>query len=275
MNVSKYKIVLNPVNNDLFGDKFLDIPVELSFDLLGQDDAIDEIQEETVERVIGKPIDFECERFANKQYPNTAQSDINYIFNFFDFSVNDISNSNSWINSYGPQQFNENELYYTSKSFSKSFFKIDLYDTDDSKTQINYLTLIIPTNSSIKTEIPRQFLSTLKPIKLPKFNLDYIGYKESFFIYWLKNTDYLDLKTFYMAAKFFNGKTGEFVKMTNTPQSSIGTRYNFNPSRYFYYKVKLDYNDYTYEVFDYTSQVNEVRIGSTTNPIKWYQYVNP
>jgi hypothetical protein len=275
MNVSKYKIVLNPVNNNLFGDKFLDIPVELSFDLLGQDDAIDEIQEDTVERVIGKPIDFECARFANKQYPNTTQSDINYIFNFFDFSVNDISNPNSWINSYAPQQFNENELYYTSKSLTKSFFKIDLYDTDNSKTQINYLTLIIPTNESIKTEIPRQFLSTLKPIKLPKFNLDYLGYKESFFIYWLKNTDYLDLKTFYMAAKFFNGKTGEFVKMINTPQSSIITSYKFNPSTHFYYKVKLDYNDYTYEVFDYTSQANEVRIGSTTNPIKWYQYVNP
>jgi len=152
---------------------------------------------------------------------------------------------------------------------------LDLYDTDDSKTQINYLTLIIPTNSSLKVGIPKPFVPDLKPIKIPKFKFDYLGYKECFFIYWLKNTDYLNLQTFYMSAKFFNAKTGEFIRMMNKPQSSIITTYNFNQSRYFYYKVKLDYNDYTYEIFDYTSQANEVRIGSDTNPINWYQYINP
>jgi len=62
---------------------------------------------------------------------------------------------------------------------------------------------------------------------------------------------------------------GVFVKMTNTPQSSIASPFTFNPEDYFYYKVILDYNTYTYQVFD-----NQNRIG-TTSSIKWYEYVNP
>jgi hypothetical protein len=275
MNVSKYKMVLNPNNLQTNGDKYLDIPIELKWSELGQDDSIDEIQERTVEEVIGKPTDFDCARFGNKTYPFTTKSDINYVFNFFDSINGSLSNPASWINSYEQQGFDINETYFITNSFAKSFFKLDLYDTDDARTQINYLTLIISTNQSTKIEVVKPFLPETKPIKIPKFTLDYIGNKESFFIYWLKNTNYLNLTTFYMSAKFFNAKTGEFVRMMNRPQSSISTLYNFNQSDYFYYKVKLSYSDYTYEIFDYTSQNNEIRKGSSTAPINWYQYVNP
>ena len=57
--------------------------------------------------------------------------------------------------------------------------------------------------------------------------------------------------------------------MTNTPQSSITSPFTFNPEDYFYYKVILNYNTKTYQVFD-----NSGRIG-TTSSIKWYEYVNP
>lgn len=274
MNVSKYKMVLNPNNLQTNNDKYLDIPIELKWSELGQDDSIDEIQQRTVEEVIGKPTDFDCVRFGNKTYPFTTKTDINYVFNFFDSINGSLSNPTSWINSYEQQGFDINETYFVSNSFAKSFFKLDLYDTDDSRTQINYLTLIIPTNLSTKIEIQKPFLPDLKPVKIPKFTLDYLGNKESFFIYWLKNTNYLNLTTFYMSAKFFNAKTGEFIRLTNRPFSSIGS-FKFNQSEYFYYKVKLNYSDYTYEIFDYTSQNNEVRKGSSSDPINWYQYVNP
>ena len=67
MIVSKYKILLNSTNAEQpRSDKYLTIPVELKWDLLGQDDAIDEYQRQMVKEIIGKPIDYESSRFSNK-----------------------------------------------------------------------------------------------------------------------------------------------------------------------------------------------------------------
>ena len=63
----------------------------------------------------------------------------------------------------------------------------------------------------------------------------------------------------------------------NAPQSDLyntvlgGNVYEFDNTKYFYYRVVLDYVDISYRVFDITTGQ---RIGTTT-PIKWYEYVNP
>lgn len=108
-------------------------------------------------------------------------------------------------------------------------------------------------------------------IKLPDFVLDYIGDKEGYFIYWLKNPTYINIDTLYMGAKFFNAKTGQFIRMTNTPQSEISQKFNFDKSKMFYRKVYLDINNYEYEIKNVENDVRE-GIG---NPINWYEYVNP
>jgi hypothetical protein len=107
-------------------------------------------------------------------------------------------------------------------------------------------------------------------IRKPSFFLDFVGDKEGFFIYWLKNLDYLNITTFYMTAKFFDGRLGVFVKMMNEPQSSLPNKFLFDGTRYFYYKVELDYVTKTYQVFDYLDN----RIGNG-NPINWFEYINP
>ncbi len=60
--------------------------------------------------------------------------------------------------------------------------------------------------------------------------------------------------------------------MINMPQSSIpGNKFVFDNADYFYYRVQMDYDKQTYQVFDmHTNQ----RAGATI-PIKWYEYVNP
>jgi WD40 repeat protein len=106
--------------------------------------------------------------------------------------------------------------------------------------------------------------------------LDYVGDKEGFFIYWLKNTGFLNVRTFYMTAKFFDAKTGIFVKMMNRPQSTLTgiNKLNFPQESYFYYKVVLDYDDYTYKIYDINTGY-DVLVGDSSNPIKWYEYINP
>ena len=109
-------------------------------------------------------------------------------------------------------------------------------------------------------------------IKKPQFVIDYVGDKEGFFIYWLKKRTFLNIDTFFMTAKFFNAEKGYFVKMMNQGQFNIvANPFNFDTLTNFYYPVKLNYDTQTYEVFNSNNQ----RVGLPTNPIKWYEYVNP
>ena len=150
---------------------------------------------------------------------------------------------------------------------------MDFYDTRNELSQKNYFTIILPVQQGeFDTVTISQFLTNVE-IRKPKYGLDYVGDKEGFFIYWLRERLYLDIDEFYMTAKFFNARTGQFITMMNRPQSTLlGNYYTFNGEDYFYYKVDLDYNDITYQVK--STQTNN-RVGDDINPILWYQYVNP
>ena len=274
MSVNKFKIVKTST------DKYIDIPVEIKWDFYGRDDSIDEIQEDIIEKVIGKPKDFELARFQNKKYPNNDETSVNYNFYFYSADLNFMNTAipTYWEANYNSEGFSDKDIYYTTKPFQKSFFKLDFYDTKDGKTQKNYFTVILYANQSLDE---LKSISTYLPdvnISVPRFKLDFVGQqKEGYFFYWLKSREFLNIDTFYMSAKFFNGSTGNFVKMINRNQGSnelSGNKYGFNGEKYFYYKVKLDYSDYTYQIFDYANG-SDIRVGYESKPINWYEYVNP
>ena len=274
MSVNKYKILL-PTN-----DQHIDIPIEIKWDFTGRDESIDEYQEKMVNEIVGPANDFEIDQFSHNGYGGYHELDaistsINYQFNFFDGNPIDVTAStiSNWVSSYLVEGFTSNEVYYYTNPFTKSFFKLDFYDTTDLKTQKNYFTIILPVQQGF-TELAS--ISQILPdvnIKIPTFRLDYIGDKEGFFIYWLRKREYIDLTTFYMSAKFFDARLGVYVKMTNVPQSSIPNVFNFNNDDYFYYQVNLDYTTKTYEVYSTDNLV--LRVGTDNLPIKWYEYVNP
>jgi hypothetical protein len=263
-------------------NKQINIPVQLTWDYLGMDMSIDEYETQVITEVIGVGRDFEVSRFSHAPATGTTDNtQANYEFYFYSGgSMDDITN---WRINYISEGFTPQEIYYYANDFSNSFFKLDLYDTPDEKRQKNYITIIIPTQQGLKMDTQMQ--RTTVSIKKPQFVLDFIGDKEGFFIYWLKGRTFLDIDTFYMTAKFYNAKTGQFTKMmtghgsnpndlTNGPQAylpSIGQgKYNFDNTQYFYYTVKLDYPSQTYQIFNTHNQ----RLG-TNIPIKWYEYVNP
>ena len=73
---------------------------------------------------------------------------------------------------------------------------------------------------------------------------------------------------FYMSCRFFNAKTGDVVRMTNDPLIDSG----INPKKDFYYKVKLNRQKLTYEIYDYSDGVEGERVGdSDDNPLMFYQ----
>ena len=267
MNANKVKIL----KTDL--DQFINVPINMQWDFMGNDDSIDTYQTEVLNQVIGPAADFEVARFTQKPYPNEDTA-INYEFYFYDdtqpITANTIGN---WNITYLNNGFTVGEVYYYSKPFTKSFFKLDFYDSTDEKSQQIYLSIILPVQQGLTETATLSALVPPVQIKKPKMVLDYLGDKEGFFIYWLRSRDFIDIDTFFMTAKFFDARLGVFKQMTNTKQDLIvPSKFTFNNADYFYYRVDLNYDDKTYEVF--TTSTN-TRVGDGNTPIKWYEYVNP
>ena len=283
--MNKFRLTVSENN------RYINLPININFDDVGRDDLVDVYQEEVLEQIINPVEDFETTRFSNKIW--TAQNGNQYTklneeFYFFNRLYNISATTvtiNNWVSDYNfvdPSvyqnfsgiTFNDKELYYFANSFSRSFFKLDFYDTANSETQKIMLTVIIPTQQgeTRRTNIGTTQIPQNVDIRKPIFNLDFVGDKEGYFIYWLKDTTYINLNEFYMSAKFFNAKTGQFVRMLNRPQTLTPDRFNFPNNEFYYYKVVLDYNTYEYEIFN--TYGNQNRVGTDSNPIKWYEYVN-
>ena len=268
MDATRIKIVKDDI------DKFVNIPVQMQWDFMGRDDSIQEYEVDAINQVIGDGQDFEIIRFAHNIFQN-VESSIKYVFNFYDYSLPITANTvGSWTTSYLNNGFSVQDVYYYSKSFTKSFFKLDFYDSPDDNVQNLYLSVILPVQQGLtQTAI---LTPTLPPveIKKPEMILDYIGAdKEGFFIYWLRSRNFIDVNSFYMSASFFDAITGVFKQMTNTRQDLLlPDKFTFSHTDYYYYKVDLDYNKQTYEVF---STSTGLRVGDNNSPIIWYEYVNP
>ena len=279
MDVNKIQIRKNG-----FLNQELVIPIELTWDYLGLDQSIDEYEADIIKKVTGEYGDFEVTRFAHAPIAvsdpfsdNAFEfTDIQYEFNFY--SGGTLDDSANWRNNYMSEGFTTDEIYYYTNNFSNSFFKLDFYDNVDEKRQTNYLTIIIPTQQGLTMDTIMQ--RTPVKVKRPYFVLDYVGDKEGFFIYWLKKRNFLNIKTFFMTAKFYDAKNGYFTKMMNVPQSSIsGDKFVFDSTQYFYYRVELDYEKHNSQVFNMNpTQTLYSDLGGragATIPIKWYEYVNP
>ena len=64
--------------------------------------------------------------------------------------------------------------------------------------------------------------------------------------------------------------------MINRPQSSFTNvnMFNIEQDKYFYLKYSLNYQENEYTVF-LENNNTEQRVGTISDPIKWYEYVNP
>ena len=259
MDANKIRVVFDNRAKDIV------LPLEQIWDFSGNQEAIEQYETTVIEQILNKGDDFEVTRFDHNVY-DTSKTSINYEFYFNQSNLN----TPAWINSYLPK-FSTEEVYYYTNPFTRSFWKLDLYDSPSTRTQKAYVTIILPVQQGFLANAVLNNTTAVK-IKKPKYSLDYIGDKEGFFIYWLKKRNFLNINEFYMTAKFFDANTGRFIKMMKTKQSELSSPTGFPPEEYFYYKVNLDYVTQTYEVYDFP---NGSRVGTVTNPIKWYEYINP
>ena len=367
-DVNKYKI-LNTNNNFQ-----LQVNIPTTWDFANRGDLIDDYESIVAKEMVGVPQNFEMARFSRKPIldsNNELSTSVTYKFYFADYTQNTLipnALAPTWYNSYElANTFTPEELRTNAKSVQKSFFKVDLYDSKDARTQKNYLTLILNGSLSLPTEVVTstttttyncstlliQVSSRVNSIRYtdccnketningggvfftgqlcvlnnsnivinsefgtftipsvagtyssfngvitfisgctcigsdgsetnvtttttisdfiqslaPTFELDHIGLKESYFIYWFKDFDILKLDKLYMRVKFFNGKTGEFTTFTNRKQTSINTNKPFRiDNDYFYREVTFDFVNYLYDIKG---------SGKSLSIMDWYEYINP
>jgi hypothetical protein len=141
-----------PVNNYRFtipeNDGYINIPLEIKWDFQGRDESIELYEEDVIEQIIGGPRDYEIIRFSHDFHTNNTKTDLNYEFNFFDNNPGTgsdilVATSTDWAPTYLNEGFTSNQIYYYDNPFTKSFFKLDFYDTNESANQTLFFTIII------------------------------------------------------------------------------------------------------------------------------------
>jgi hypothetical protein len=256
MIVNKIKIT------EKLSDKNILIPLDIKWDYLNREDSVNVLATDIITEIIGSPTDYEVERYSKEtmNINGTFDSSVEYNFNFF-------KSGNTWVNSFiESNKFTFLEIYNEYNSFKNSFFKIDLYDTLDPTSQKNYLTIILQSEYQETPYYDSAYDKTFD-LKIPKYILDFYGDKQGYFIYWYKNNSVVNINKFYMTAKYFDAKTGNFIQFTNTPQSNFSVKTKI-PNDIYYYEVNINYNTYKYSIN---------KVGQTTKLSKlyWYEYINP
>jgi len=205
--------------------------------------------------------------------------------------------------------YNNVELSENTSDLLKSFFKLDFHDSPVKTRQKFYMSnLLSPVNGTRRplcsidadcrniSVVPNQtaawadlnmnvpdspifdasginiILDTVRNVPTPRYDFDMDNRSIGYFFYWLKESTYLNINTFFMSAKFYNGRDGEVTRFTNVLPTSIPNQISFDPATNMYYRLLLDKNNFTYWIEDLAG----TRVGTNINtPIEFWEYINP
>ena len=248
MIVNNFKILKSNL------DKNLVIPINLKWDFLDREDSLNLYEESIITEIIGEPENYETARFSYN-YP------VRYVFNFKNTGNTD------WVNSYVDSgRFSENAVLNKNNAFLKSFFKIDLYDSQNTRRRKNFLTIILNKRNDT-TDIELDYNQGIGKLSIPSYSLNPVTNPEGFYLYWFENPDILNLPKLYMTAKFFDGSNGKFTTFTTKKQTNSSSP-NRLDSDYFSREVNFNYTNKTYTIQNTGSQTPLLTVN-------WYEYINP
>jgi hypothetical protein len=189
------------VNRTFGTDIHISVPLGKTNTIIGMSESIDNLVRTQTGGRVSPFVDEE--RIA---YRSNQNDGITVNFRFFN------KDTNSFENSYEPAGFNLNEL--NRSSFTKSFFRLYFYNTND----------LINRNLMLYEEL--NVIDTTQP----SLNLNKI--------FWLRNdVDFKNTnnnKTFYVIGRFFNALTGKVHEFINLPlnitQPIDITQFSQNPN---------------------------------------------
>tara|TARA_R110000824_G_scaffold52896_4_gene146811 strand:- start:38568 stop:39446 length:879 start_codon:yes stop_codon:yes gene_type:complete len=277
-------------------DKKVTIPLGQIFDEVGREQLLEMHDQIEQQNNINYVQDYETTRYTPNYGP---KFEIYYEFEFWD-DVTTLPGYPKYVKNFNILGYKNFELARNSKSFTRSFFKFDFFDSPIREKQKLMFSTIMPTNNCRKKlavinqdEDPTEYWAQRSDgITLPVYEIYKPAFSaasapegttENYYLQWLKDRELFSANTFYMTCKFFNARTGTVMRMLNQEPTPIQGNYNFED--FFYYQIILNIEignttpKYNYTVHPYNSVVGATGItlaplGETVNgPIKFYEFV--
>jgi hypothetical protein len=281
------------------------IPIAQDFDeSLGKEQQLKLWDRDQIENNINPILDFETMRFS----PVTVLPNNEIFYSLLFSQVNtptgnvaDYSEDYSWTGIY------YQDISQRKQIFIKSFFKFDFYAYPNTTSNKVSFSVIMPINNGKKVSRvisndpqdpnydPLAYIDALSEdpnftggpyyydIESSDFELRSVGRgTENYYIQWLKDSFIVPDKNFYMSCKFFNAASGKIHRFINKPQPvdiNNNPIYTLAGRDYFYYRIRFNRHNYTYQFFPYDTSVGIQDVdpigGSLGDSIKFYEYINP
>ena len=164
------------------------IPLTMDFKNTGYSDLINSLAQEEKEKNVNTVLDKETMKFSSANYGTSENSNLKLKFHF-------INSGGTYANSYINAGFEQGDLDNLTNRLTKSFFKLDFYDSSNEVKQNFLFSEYLYVNSTTAPNFPLNRL------------------------YWLKrDTKFIDDDTYrelFIEALFFNAKDGTVRRFIN------------------------------------------------------------
>lgn len=249
---------------------------------LGWQENLVEFEKEVLEDIINPAKNYETVRYIHKPYTSSLgllQSDI-----WFKFYFRTSGNTPNYVLDYNPVGITTKENELMLKQSTESFFRLEFYKTPGVLSNSGTtLTCEPPTRQNRRLVNSRNLSLPLGEkyfytgatnssfyIHVPVFTGSNYRNKENMYLFWFDDESVLTDtnlsgsttgNTFFMTAKFFNGKDGDIIDFTNR---ALSTSHVITEENDMYYQVDFDNYERTYQVYKYSGGTKGDIVGKST-----------
>lgn len=268
MFANKYTLNLQNFNTGTT-EQYISVPMGTQFQIVDNDELINRIFVKTeAQNAVNKILDYDRVRYMPITPNNDLVSSITYDLSLFDIN-------NVYTTKYGGIGFQYDDVKFRKNSFTKTFLRLSIFDSDDAMTQnlVGFITLfsklrtidLEPSSGSVIAGVPKPINDIPVNYTLENPIVNRRGFAEGFHLYYYRDVLNIgDSKYLYMKASFSNAKTGKSnnLMVKNTPQL-IENLVNELHIRIIISRTTTGY----YYIFDETYQGNQTTPPNTPNNI--------
>jgi hypothetical protein len=211
------------------GEATLNIPINMGYQLVDQADIIEtKFVKKEIENEINEIIDYEKVRLIPAIINNQLlQPVFNVTYNVYFLNQSNQYNPTSFYSEIG---FNNADIKFRKKAFTRSFLRLSFYDSDIQTSQrlLSFLTIYPDLNRLFNSNLNGTTPANMLPTSFTVGNslVDSRESGEGFFIYHFKDEVLENLpKELFMRGDFSNARTGVTTRLmsTNVPNNTIDT----------------------------------------------------
>lgn len=268
MFANKYTLNINNFNTGAT-EQFISVPISTQFQIVDNAELIDRVFVQTeAQNAVNKILDYDRVRYMPLTPSDNLVSSITY-----DLSLLDANNQ--YTTNYGGIGFQYDDVKFRKNSFTKSFLRLNFYDSDDPMVQnlVGVTTLFSKLRTiDLETGSNGMVAGIPKPINDIPINfslsnpiINKRGFAEGFHVYYYRDALNIgDSKYLYIKASFNNAKTGKSVNLM--VKNSAQTIDNLVHELYTRIIITRTTTGYYYK-FDDTYQGNSNVLPNTPNNV--------